>query len=65
MTRYFEEEISVVRNREYDSLDKEQMVMIKNKEYSKGEVLEAWYRTGVYAVTEWILQYIAGKEENS
>lgn len=65
MTRYFEEEISAIRNREYDSLDKEQIVMIKNKEYSKGEVLEAWYRTGVYAVTEWILQYIAGKEENS
>lgn len=65
MTRYFEEEIGGARNKEYDSLEREQIVTIKNKEYTKGEVLEAWYRTGVYAVTEWILQYIAGKEENS
>lgn len=63
MTEYFEEEIRMVRNKEYDCLDRKQIVSIKGRAYSKGEVLDAWYRTGIYAVTEWILQYMSGKEE--
>ncbi len=64
MMRYFEEEVSAMRNIEYEKLDREQIVIVKDKEYIKGDILDAWYRTGVYALVEWILQYIAGKEEN-
>ena len=63
MMRYFEEEVSSVRNKEYEDLNRDEIVVIKDKEYKKGDILDAWYRTGIYALEEWILQYIAGKEE--
>lgn len=62
MTKYFPEEIGMVKSRKYEVMKKDEKISLKGKELEKGDVLEAFYRTGFLAIAEWILQYVTGKE---